>query len=461
MNSLDFNFDLNLVQSQKLILTPQVKQALEILRMNGQELIEYIEEQLEINPVLEVDDENELTEQEEYALEDEGDDWEEARGSIVGKGTQDEDSFKEISDFTVDKSSVRLSLKEHLRFQLNTSMLSERMRLIGEYIIDNIDENGYLTIGLTEIASFLNIPVRETAKVLGVLQKFDPPGICARSLKECLLIQLDQMDNVDENVYRVVEYYLDNLAENKITAVAKSTGLSVGKVAEIFEFIKTLEPKPGREFYCDDEVKYIVPDCMVKKIKNKFEVLINEEVLPILNISSYYRKVVNEDINIEARKFIQSRIDSGLWLIKCIEQRKNTIRKIAETIVEKQSDFFEKGKNYIKPLTMKEVARIVGMHESTVSRAVNSKYLQCSWGVFELRYFFTAKISTCSGKEISNDNIKEKLKSIIKHEDKKAPFNDSQITELLKQEGIEISRRTIAKYRAEIGIPTVSKRRKY
>lgn len=458
---MDFNFDLNLVQSQKLILTPQVKQALEILRMNGQELIEYVEEQLEINPALEVDDENEFTGQEEYSSENEEDDWEEALDSVRIKGTQEQDNFKEISDFTVDKSSVRLSLKEHLRFQLNTSELSEKMRLVGEYIIDNIDENGYLTTGLSEIASFLNIPVKETAKVLEVLQTFDPPGISARSLKECLLIQMDQMDNVDDIVYRVVEDYLDDLAENKIAAVAKGTGLSVGKVSEIFEFIKTLEPKPGREFYSDDDIKYIIPDCMVKKIKNKFEVLINEETLPMLNISSYYRKVVNEDINIEAKKFIQSRIDSGSWLIKCIEQRKNTIRKIVEVIVEKQSDFFEKGKNYIKPLTMKEVAGVVGMHESTVSRTVNSKYLQCSWGVFELRYFFTARISSSSGKEISNDNIKEKLKKIIKLEDKKAPLNDSQITELLKQEGIEISRRTIAKYRAEIGIPTVSKRKKY
>ncbi len=458
---MDFNFDLNLVQSQKLVLTPQVKQALEILKMNCQELFEYVEEQLEINPALEVAEDDGLSGQEDYSAEAGEDEWEE---NIAGKEelkTQDADALEDISDFTVDRSSVRLSLKEHLMFQLNTtSELSEKFKAIGEYIIDNIDENGYLTAELPEIAFYFNLPVKKVKRILEFLQTFDPPGICARNLKECLLIQLKQIGGIDENVYRMVELYLDNLADNKIDDVAKNTGLSVKKVTEIFEFIKTLEPKPGREFYSDNHIKYITPDCSVKKIKNRFEVLINEEAFPVLNISGYYRKVVNEDINIEAKKFIQSRINSGLWLIKCIEQRKSTIRSVAECIVSKQIEFFEKGRNYIKPLIMKKVAEEINMHESTVSRTVNSKYLQCVWGVFELRYFFTAKTSTGFGKGISNSDIKEILKEIYKREDKKAPLSDNQIRELLSKEGIGISRRTVAKYRLEIGVPSAAKRKK-
>ncbi len=458
---MEFNFDLNLVQSQKLVLTPQVKQALEVLRMNSQELFEYIEEQLETNPALEAVDESEMNDHQDLNVKLLEDEWEENINKKEQYGVQGDDTFEDISDFTIDKSSVRLSLKEHLMFQLNTSDLDEEFRVLGEFVIDNIDENGYLKTGLSEIASYFNVPVKRLGKVLDVLQTFDPPGICARNLKECLLIQLRQMDVVDQNVFVLVEDYLDSLADNKITFVAKSTGLNVHKVAELYEFIKKLEPKPGREFYSSDDVKYIIPDCIVKKIKSRYEVLINEDAFPIVNISSYYRKVVKEDINIEAKKFIQSRIDSGLWLIKCIEQRKNTIRKVAECIVNKQSEFFEKGRNYIKPLTMKEIAHEINMHESTVSRTVNTKYLQCAWGVFELRYFFTAKISSGCGNDISSENVKERLKKLFKDEDKMAPLSDSGISEILKKEGIKISRRTVAKYRAELGISVASKRKKY
>ncbi len=452
---MNFSFDLNLVQSQKLVLTPQVKQALEILGMSSQELFEYVEEEMETNPALEAADDSEIDEHENYNEKLDEDEWEEA----VHKGKRYEIQDVGTIDFTIDESSVRLSLKEHLMFQLNTYDLGEEFRAIGEYIIDNTDENGYLTAELSEIAAYFNVPAKRVIKVLEILQTFDPPGICARNLKECLLIQLRQMDIVDENAFMLVEQHLDSLAGNKISKVAKSTGLSVQRITGIYEVIKKLEPKPGREFYNSDDVKYIFPDCMVKKIDNRLEVLINEESFPVVNICSYYRKVVKEDINVEARKFIQSRIDSGQRLIECIELRKNAIRKIAECIVTKQAEFFKKGKSFIKPLTMLQIARETDMHESIVGRTVNSKYLQCSWGVFELRYFFTAKASDRYGKNLSNEDIRKRLEYLLENEDKTAPLTDSELWEMLMNEGVKISRRTVAKYRLELGIPAAFKRK--
>lgn len=461
MEALDFNFDINLVQSQKLLLTPQLKQALEILRMNCQELSEYVQEQLEVNPVLELVEDEGCPDEDSYVTTIEQVEWEDEMDRRRGMKEQEEEISYHGNDMTVDRSSVRLSLKEHLLFQLHTSGLDEDQILIGEYLIGNIDENGYLAAGIGEVAQFFNIPASRVNRVLEHIQTFDPPGICARNLKECLLIQLRQMGDVDPNVITVVEKHLDNVASNKVTVVAKSMGLDHQRVTEIFDFIKTLEPKPGREFGSSEDIKYITPDVIVKEMKNKFEVLINEDSLPLLNVNEYYRGIISEDIGSETRKFIQNKIDSATWLIKCIEQRKNTTRKIAECIVGKQAEFFGKGKNHLRPLTMKAIAREVGMHESTVSRTVNGKYIQCAWGIFEMRYFFTGRISASSGEEVSTENIKARLKSVIKEEDKRNPLSDSDIAEILQKEGLEISRRTVAKYRAEMGIPVVSQRKRY
>lgn len=456
---MNFNFDLNLVQSQKLVLTPQVKQALEILGIGSQELFEYVEEEMETNPALEAADDSEIDEHESHGTGHLEDEWDDNIRKGEQYGLPGIDIIESISDFTVDKSSVRLSLKEHLMFQLNTSDLDEEFRILGGHIIDNVDENGYLTAGLPEIAAYFNVPLKKLDKVLKALQTFDPPGVCARNLKECLAIQLRQMDIMDENVFMLVDNYLDSLAANKITQISRSTGLSARKIAGIYEIIKKLEPKPGREFFDSDDVKYIIPDCIVKKINNRLEVLINEEAFPLVNICSYYRKVIKEDINIEAKKFIQSRIDSGQWLIKCIELRKNAIRKISECIIDKQGEFFEKGKSHIKPLTMKQVAQETDMHESTVGRTINAKYLQCVWGVFELRYFFTAKNSNGCGGNLTYEDIRKRLECLLKDEDKTTPITDSRLSEMLRNEGVEISRRTVARYRQDMGIPAAFKRK--
>lgn len=449
---MDFYFDLSLIQSQKIILTPQLRQAIEILKMNSQELSEHILREMETNPALEMSSPFSETNEETKELEND---------NYYDAGVRHDDSENSVNRVFLDDSTVGLSLKDHLILQLHALSMSEIAIEIAEYLIDNVDDNGYLCINLSEVAAFFNTPIRKVEKILNLLQTFDPPGICARNLKECLLIQLNQMGIQDRDILNIVRDHLDGLADNKLSAVAKETGLSIKRVVEVLEFIKTLEPRPGREFYGLDGVKYIVPDVTVKEIDDRFEVLINEESTPSITISNYYRKVLKEDINIEAKKFIQSKIDSVAWLIKCIQQRKNTLIRVSEHIVNSQIEFFKKGKGYIKPLTMKAVAAMLDIHESTVSRTVSGKYLQCSWGVFDMKYFFPPRVLAASGKEIAVNSIKKKVKGIIDSEDKKHPLSDNKIVDILNKEGLEISRRTVAKYRCDLKIPSSSKRKKY
>jgi len=380
---LDFYFDLNLVQPQKIILTPQLKEALEILKMNSQELTEYIQNEIEINPALDIYPD--CPDTQKYVL------------PITLETKEYFERNDEIIDFinnnVADKSAVNMSLKDYLLMQLGTVKLSENEMEIAEYLIDNIDDNGYLTVTLLEAVSFLNFPISKIEKILKVLQSFKPSGVCARNLKECLIIQLKHMGIEDENMENIIKKHLNYLADNKILQVAKENGIRREQVIEIYKFIKTLEPKPGRKFYGGRQIKYIIPDAIVKKNNDYFEVYVNEDALPNININSYYKSILSEDINIEARKFIQSKIDRVNWLIKCIEKRKNTLLKVLLCVVDKQKEFFKKGKKYIKPLTMEEVAREISVHESTVIRAVSGKYIQCSWGIFDIKYLFPSRVS--------------------------------------------------------------------
>ncbi len=454
---MDFNFDLSLVQSHKIILTPQLRQAFEILKMNSGELIEYIEAEVEINPALEVNSAETKTKEEilfPMSFDNDSDD------DYAGR-SYNESIDETVEKISVDRSSTLVSLKEHLLLQLHTSDTVCRDMEIGEYLIDNVDRNGYLTVKLNETASFFNVPVKRIERVLKLLQSFDPPGVCARNVKECLKVQLLQMGYENREIMEVVENHLEDLADNKITHIAKSVGISIERVVSIHELIRSLEPRPGREFYEYEDIKIIIPDVIVREMDGRFLAIINEEALPIVNISGYYKKVLKDDISIEAKKFIQSRIDSVQWLIKCIEQRKLTLSKVTDCIIKHQIEFFKKGKANIKPLTMKDVARDINMHESTVSRTVSGKYLQCSWGVFDMKLFFPGRVSTSSCKDMTSENIKYKIKEIIDSENKKSPLSDNDIVGILIRSGIEISRRTVAKYRSEMNIPVAAKRKKY
>lgn len=384
---MDFNFDFNLVQSQKLLLTPQLKQALEILTMNSQELFEFVEEQLEANPVLDMAENEGCECASPHLTSIEQLEWENEINLKKALNGSETDLIEDINELLDEKVTVKLSLKEYLLFQLHTSNLNPNQIQIGEYLLDNIDENGYLAVNLKEVAAYFNVPTLKVSKVLEYLQTFDPPGICARNLKECLLIQLRQMGFDDENVKKLIEEHLDDLAANRISAVTKSTGLSSKKVNEILSLIKTLEPKPGREFYDNDNLKLIIPDILVKKMNHKFETLVNEDAIPNVNINKYYRQIVEEDISSETRKFIQNKISHATWLIKCIEYRKEVLIKVARCIVKAQEEFFQKGKKHIKPLDIGTISEETGFHELVINKALNGKYMECAWGIFDMRHF--------------------------------------------------------------------------
>lgn len=455
---MDSKRDPDFIISRKQSYIPSQKQEIKILKMNSQELYEFIEEQLETNPVLELFEPDTYEEDAiTSAMEQEG--WAEPADDEENLHEAEDESLEDIDDLPLNNSPVKLSLKEHLQFQLYGLNLNGKYNSIGEYIIDNIDENGYLTIDTPEIAEYFQVSTDEVGRILTRIQSFDPPGICARNLKECLLIQLNQTKNVDDNVKKIIEYYLNDLASNRVTIVAKSMGIDTYKVIEMFSFIKTLEPKPGREYYSNDTIKYMLPDIIVKKNRNRFEVHINDDSVPAVCISPYYLKIAAQDVSSETKYFIHKKIESARLLIKCIEKRNNILETIAGCIISKQADFFEKGKRYLKVLTMNDIVKETNLNAAVVNTAVHGKYLQCAWGIYELKYFLSQKYSENIYGRLSVEGIKWKIENLIRSENKRAPYSDGKIAELLEHEGIKVSRWMVCKHRNEMGIVNSLKRK--
>lgn len=366
---MDFSIDFNLVRSQKLLLIPQLKQALEILEMNSRELYHYIENQLEDNPVLEEAPDDILTE----ALE--------ARNTL-------ETSEEELDSQMTEEPRATLSMKEHLLIQLNGLCLDKCDHMVGEYLIDSTDDNGYLTVDIREVAAFFNIPDRWVLKVLDKLQSLDPPGICARNLKECLLLQLRQLEETDEGAMLVVDSYLNELASNDAESVALSTGISIEKVSKIFRKVKSLEPRPGREFYVNDAESPVPPDIIIRGTNDDICVLYNGEAFPDICISESFTmnaSVLNEN---EVGDYIHDKVKSAVWLIKCLEQRKDIIFAAAQKLCTFEQDFLKTGPKALKLLDKYSFAASLDMHETIFEKVLNGKFLQCRWGTFEFRSFF-------------------------------------------------------------------------
>lgn len=374
---MDLNFDLDLVQAQKLVLTPQMKQAIDILRMNSDELFRYAEEQMESNPVLEVNV---------------SDMWDCDAVSSLMIENNEKDELEEDGDdceeITPDLEPDSLSLKEYLLLQLHISVTDRQQVSIGEYLIDSIDENGYLTADICETAAHYNLPVEKVKKTLTVLQSFDPPGVGARNLRECLLIQLKHTAGAGREIREIVNNHLNELACNNISDIADKTSISCEKIEEIAGLIKKLDPKPGREFYGRTELKYQTADVIVKRLKNRYDVLVNEDAFPDIGISQYYRRMLSDETNGHTASFIRDSISCAVWLIKCIEQRKTILVRIVEYLVKKQADFFEKGRDFIVPSEPEDIAEELGMHKSILEEILRGKYLQSCFGIFELKGFF-------------------------------------------------------------------------
>jgi len=335
---------------------------------------------------------------------------------------------------------------------------------IGEYLIGSIDDNGYLTVELAEVAARLEVPEARVEKVLKMIHSFHPHGVGARDLSECLMIQLCHYGKNDPIITEIVQNYLEDIGRGRLNRIAQALNISVQEVQEICDLIRTLDPKPGLQYSNSEQVKYIKPDIFVEKIDGEYVVIVNDFQFPRLTINRTYEKILRqpEAFSQEARQYLEEKMGSAMWLIKSIEQRRMTLYKVARCIVDIQKDFLDNGIAFLKPLTLREVADIVEVHESTVSRATTNKYMETPQGLYELKYFFSTGVQCRRGGErISARSIKKQIEEMVAQEDPTQPLSDEQIAQNLQEQGISISRRTIAKYRNELGIASTIIRRRY
>ncbi|GAW93189.1 RNA polymerase factor sigma-54 [Calderihabitans maritimus] len=458
-------YGLTLEQTQKLIMTPELRQAIVILQLSTLELAEYLQQAVLENPVLEIKDEmQEDEEASDGAVEDKFDlDWQEyfEDGSDLGYVPQPRE---EKDEFSYEHFLTQApTLHDHLMFQLHLSRVPEKIRRLGEFLIGNIDEEGYLQTSTEEVARHFNTSEAEVEEALKLVQGFDPPGVGARNLIECLLIQLKDLGHYQPEAEKIIKFYLKDLAEGRINKIAQELEVSPRKIQEIADQIKQLDPKPGRKFGSPNDVRYVIPDVVIEKVGGEFVVLVNDTLTPRLGINPVYKNLLQAGASCDdtTRKFLERRLNSAVWIIRSIEQRRLTLYRVVNCIVEFQREFLEKGIKYLKPLNLRQVAEVLGMHESTVSRATANKYVQTPQGVFELKFFFASGLESMAGNSISAESIKRTIRELIEKEDPRRPLTDQEIAKILAQQGIKIARRTVAKYRDELGILSALKRKRY
>lgn len=456
---LDFN--LNLTQEQKLIMTQQMQLSIKLLQMSTYDLREHIEKEFLENPILEGDFD---FIQEEKKFEDKIDYKEMIKylefDNYGNQSYGDYNKDDEVSPFNFISKSE--SLTEYLQDQLIESDEDEYKKAIVSYMIENIDSRGYLDMPLEDICKELDINIELGEEALEILQDLDPDGIGARDLKECLKIQLIKKGMLDENLEEIIDEYLDLIADNKFSIIAKNLDITPKEAQDLGDIIKGLEPKPSRGFFTGDDVKFIIPDAAIRKIDGEYFVIMNEGVIPRLSISNLYKDIINNKEDESTESYVKEKLNSAMFLIKSIEQRKSTLLRILEQVAEKQKEYFDKGQKYLKPMTLKEMAEILKIHESTVSRAIKDKYILTSFGTVKIKDLFTGGLSTSknNSEDVAVVNIKKQIKEMIDAEDKKKPLSDQIICDELNKKKLNISRRTVAKYREELGIRSSSKRKR-
>jgi RNA polymerase sigma-54 factor len=460
--------------AQKLIMTPSLQQAIKLLQMSKLELQEEITQELVENPVLE----EVTTEEKESSEKSSG---EESPQEETAEDKQKEDidyeAFFEHFDepvkpryhreekeesFAIESLLTKpKTLSDHLLWQLNLSTSSELQQEIGEAIIGNLNEDGYLRATLEEIRDFGNFPMKQIEDTLLMIQEFDPVGVAARDLKECLNIQLKVLGVTDKAIFEIVEHHLRKLQSKRYKELASELGCSMKRLQQYIDIIKGLDPKPGRK-YSTEKSQYVTPDVYVLKLENEYVIQLNDEGLPKLKISTLYKKMLDKGSNEgseDAKEFIKGKIRSAFRLIKSLDERQRTILRVAKSIVSMQRDFFDYGIERLKPMVLRDVADDIGVHESTVSRVVNNKYMHSPRGLFELRFFFHSGLTSFFGEDVSSLSVKERIKKYIEEENPKKPLSDASIAKTLSEEGLKIARRTVAKYREEMRIPPSSIRR--
>jgi RNA polymerase sigma-54 factor len=456
--------------SQTQVLAPQLQQSLQILQVPMLELRNLIQEELESNPTLEMEEieptiEDKKAEQEEFQeefdrlakLDEEWRDYMSQSQSYNGRSAEEE----ERRQFFFDSLVKEETLQQHLLEQVNSTDLSEDDHRLAEVIVGNIDDHGFLQASPEDIANSTGMDQAELQRVLEVVQTFHPVGVAARDLRECLLIQLKRLGKEQSLEYRIVDRHLDDLGKRRFPEIARRCGTTPEQVQRAANFIATLDPKPGQIFTSDPN-NYVLPDVTVERIAGDWMISLNGEQIPHLRISNTYKDLMSQEKNgADVRDYIRDKIRSGKFLIKSIHQRQQTISNIAHQIVARQLEFLEYGPSGLKPMTMVQIADAVGVHETTVSRAISGKYMATPHGVFDMKYFFTPGYQTADGDSMSNTSVKGAIAELVKGEDTKCPLSDKEIVELLEKRGIPIARRTVAKYRNELNILPSNMRKKY
>ena len=492
--------------TQSLVLAPQLQQSLALLQAPTLELKALVEQELQQNPVLEeaavtetdlqeprlnADGEapaevvdlaeppadvnfDPATEKAEVPETPAADDFQAEFDKLVQLDQEWRDHFSQTNapirasaedeerrQFMFDSIVAPTSLQEMLLEQVRESNLPQDQWSVAELLIGNIDDYGYLKATLEELSLTANVPADKIQAALSVIQTFDPAGVGARDLRECLMLQLERSKQENTLEYRIVRDYMEALGKRRIPEISRGTACELDEVQEALERIARLEPRPGRAFLPDND-QYVLPEVFVQRVGDDFVVTNNNEHIPHLRISNTYKDLMSQGENsAEVRNYIREKIRAGKFLIKSLHQRQATILNIAKEIVKRQHDFMDKGVAFLKPLTMVQVAEVVGVHETTVSRAVSGKYMQTPQGIFEMKYFFTAGIQTATGDGVSNTSVKDMIAEIFKNEDTTKPLSDQEVVKMLKEKGIVIARRTVAKYRTELNILPSNLRKVY
>lgn len=475
---MEMSYALVQQQVQKLVMTPELRQAIHLLQLSTADLAEYVWNELLQNPLLE-EEGHAGTVRERQEETDSG-----SAGSEAGPGSEDgeidwERFFDDGTDIgwaggpadpDADLDPVRLikwepSLEEEYHVELRLACKDPRIFRIGQYLLGCIDGDGFFRDSVRNVAEALGVEDEDVERALSFIQSFEPVGVGSRSVEECLGLQICASD-ADEKLkclaQKIVESHLDDIAAGRMVKVATRLGVDVKEAQEAVDFIRTLNPRPGAGFMGDSEIRYIVPDVFIENVEGEYIVVPNDSALPRLMLSNRYKSMLRDaHVDDAAKDYIKERLNSALSLIRAVEQRRSTIVRVSESIVRHQHDFFDHGILHMRPLTLREVADDIEMHESTVSRATAGKYAQTPRGLFELRFFFGSGVSTSDGNTTSSASVKKRIDEMIASEDPTSPFTDQQISDALRDQGIGISRRTVAKYRDEMMLPPSTKRRRY
>lgn len=455
--------ELNMSMKQTQTLSPQMMQSMEILQMGSQELLEYIEEQAQENPVLEMEERS--TGQDEASDLQRKLEWLEStdtQNRVYHQQDSEDDGHDPISNY--GNAEGEEDLYRYVLSQLEVMDLPEHLRLAARFLVESLNQNGWLDEPLETLAAQMEAPMDLALQALELVQSLEPAGVGARDLSECLVLQLKRRRGDNALALQIARDHLDPLSKNRYGLIAKTLGVSQEQVYAACEVIRSLNPRPGSGFAARENLIYINPDLFVINFPDHFEILTNDYFFPSLNVSNYYCRMLKDSEDKEVKDYLVGKVRQAKWVVRSIEQRRSTLMQCAECLLDFQEDFFRHGPGHLKPMSLADIAAKVGVHESTVSRTVKDKYLQCSSGVYPLSYFFSRSLgggAGSAGDASSPDAAKALLKKLIAGEDKKKPLSDQKLCELMAKEGCELSRRTVAKYRDELNIPSTTGRKQY